>query len=296
MNSKPLAVFLVLSFFALLFIPPHSPAAEKPTVALLQARVVEEIPESALKHLNLDKLLAEMEASFLATRKFTVVTRVKENLEVIRGEQQFAESSLAAGNAAHTGMLENADYLIVPEVHRFVFYAKYHKVPNLQNKYFRTDHGTLEINAQILDSTSGQIKTTFFLKESFSTKERMVDGNRENPSAKHFTDLAKGVSAQMADQFLDVVFPVEIISVKGNDVYLNRGQDGGYQMGDVLQVFLKGEVLIDPHTGDNLGSEEEFIGKIKVTRINPKFTVASVVAEGLQGDMTVGCIVRKPQK
>jgi len=98
----------------------------------------------------------------------------------------------------------------------------------------------------------------------------------------------------MADQFLDLVFPVEIISVKGEKVYLNRGQDGGFKKGDVLNIYTKGEALIDPQTGEQLGSAEEFIGKIEIARVNPKFTIAKILKDKLEGDLTVGCIVRKP--
>ena len=95
-----------------------------------------------------------MEASFLATRKFKVVTRNKASMEAILDEQKFADSEVAAGDSAESGNMQNADYLILPEVYRFAFYASTNKVPNLQNKYFRRDHGTLEINTQIVDTTT----------------------------------------------------------------------------------------------------------------------------------------------
>ncbi len=269
-------------------------AAEKPTVAIKQAKVADSVSKSTRKHLNIDKLLAEMEASFQATRKFNVVTRSKSSMEAIREEQQFAESDLSAGDAAESGRLKNADFLVLPEIHRFSFYAKTNKVPNLQNKFFRRDHGTLEVNAQIVDTKTGQIMTTFFLKKSFSTNERMVNRSGGVPSKKHFTDLAKGISAQMADQFLSIVFPVEIISIRGNKVYLNKGQDGGFKVGNVLDVYMKGEVLIDPHTGEQLGSAEEYAGKIKVSKVSPKFTIATIMKDKLEGEITVGSIVRKP--
>ncbi len=294
MKKKMLiSFFLVCCTCSLCFLE-NTIAAEKPIVAIKKAKIADSVSSSARKHLNLDKLLAEMEASFLATRKFDVVSRNKGTMEAIREEQQFADSDLSAGNAAESGAMQNADFLIIPEIHRFVFYAKTNKVPNLQSKYFRRDYGTLEINAQIVDTKTGQIKTTFSMKDSFSTKERMVNRSGGVPSKKYFSDLAKGVSAQMADQFIATVFPVKIISVKGGDVYLNRGQDGGLKKGDVLNVYYKGEELIDPDTGESLGSAEEYIGKIKVSRVNPKFTIANIVKDKLEGDMSVGCIVRKP--
>lgn len=294
MNSKHLIIGFMTCCFLWIMPVINCHSVEKPVVAIKEAKVAESVSKSTQKNLNLAKILAEMEASFLATRKFDVVTRNKASLSAIRDEQQFAESDFAAGNTAESGALQNADYLVIPEIHRFAFYAKTHKVPNLQNKYFRRDYGTLEVNAQILDTTTGQIKATFYLKDSFSTPEIMVNGGGGIPHQKHFTDLCKGVSAQMADQFVDLVFPVEIISLKENTVYLNRGQDGGFKNGDVLNVYQKGEELIDPKTGENLGSAEEYIGKIKISRVNPKFTIATILQDKLKGEMNAGCIVRKP--
>lgn len=286
-----ICALLILMFFVLSTLP--ALALEKPRVAILQAKVSDKVSKNSRKRLNLKKLQSEMEASFLAARKFDVVTRNKEALGAIMDEQQFAQSSFSAGDAAQSGQLQNADYLIRPEVHIFSFYASTHKVPNLQSKYFRTDHGILEINAEVLDTKTGQLKSTFSLKKSFSTKERMVNSRGGVPSPVHFTKLAKGVSAQMVDQFLDLVFPMMIIQMKNNQVYINRGKDGGLKKGEVLNVYIKGEVLIDPYTKEDLGTAEEYVGKIEVTRINPKSTIARILAKKMVGDITPGCIVRK---
>jgi hypothetical protein len=100
----------------------------------------------------------------------------------------------------------------------------------------------------------------------------------------------------MADHVIALGFPVEIIKVKGNQVYLNRGKDGGFKNGMVLNVYSPGEELIDPDTGEQLGSAEEYAGQIKVSRINPKFTIATIVAGKQQMDFAKGFIIRKPQK
>ncbi len=295
MRKKCVSNMFILLVVIVLVLPTlPALALVKPRVAILQAKISDKVSKNTRKHLNLEKLQSEMEASFLAARKFDVVTRNNGALEAILDEQQFAQSSFSAGDAAQSGLLQNADYLIRPEVHIFSFYTSTHKIPNLQSKYFRTDHGVLEINTEILDTKTGQLKSTFSLKKSFSTKERMVNSKGGSPSPEYFTKLAKGVSAQMVDQFLDLVFPVEIIKVKNNQVYLNRGKDGGLKKREVLNVYTKGEVLIDPHTGEDLGTAEEYVGKIEVTRINPKFTIAKILTKKMVGDITQGCIVRKP--
>lgn len=286
--------FIILFIFLVSLIYSTAQAAEKPRVAVKEPTIGEGISNSAGAQLNLEKLLAEMEASLLAARKFEVLSRDKAKLEAIREEQKFASSSLTKGNAAEQGGIENANYLVIPTVTDFVFYRSTKPVPNLRDKYVRKDSGRLEINAQIIDTTTGAIKTTFYMKSTFATKDEVVNSKGGSPSAVHFTKMAKSVSAQLADQLVDAVFPMRVLNVQNNQVWINRGQDGGLDTGDTLNVYHPGVALIDPDTGENLGTAEAFAGKIKVTRVNPKFTITEVVEAQSGSPIAKGDIVRKP--
>ena len=235
-----------------------------------------------------------MENALLAARKFDLVSRRKDVLRDIREEQKFAKSKLSAGDAATEGKLQNADYLVLPTVQSFAFYTVTHKVPNLQSKYLRTDHGKMEMSAQIVDTTTGQIKSTFQLTSSFSTPDQFVNRPGGVPARSHYSAMIKKISAQMVDQLLDLVFPVRIIKVQGDRVFLNRGKDGGFKPGMRLKVYTEGEALIDPYTKEVLGAAEEYAGIIKVTRVNPKFTLATIIKRTGNCKITSGCIVRKP--
>jgi hypothetical protein len=267
-------------------------APAKPRVAIKEAEVGEGISPNLTKYLNLSTILDEMEGSIQKSRKFELLSRKKSVLEDIRYEQQFAQSDLTKGNAAPEGLIENANFLILPTVQDFKFYRSSRPVPNLANKYLRRDSGMLEVNAQVIDTATGGIKSTFYLKSSFGTKEQVVNSKGGMPSSVQFTKMAKAVAAQMADQLVDVVFPMKILNAEGNQVWINRGKDGGLHVGDVLKVFRPGVELIDPDTGENLGSAEHEIGKVKVTRVNPKFTIAE--PETMAEPIEIGDIVREP--
>lgn len=267
---------------------------QKPRVAIKRSLIGDGIKKHLCEYIKLQIILAEMEASIKATRKFEVLTRQRAALSAVREEQEFAKSDFAKGDAAREGLLENANYLIIPTVQDFKFYRSIKPVPNISNKYLRHDSGILEINAQVLDTESGRIKTTFYLKSSFRTKDEVVNNEHGAPSSVHFSNMAKKVAAQMADQLVDAVFPMLVINVDGNQVWINRGKDGGLKSGEILNIYKPGKELVDPYTGEKLGSAEKFIGKIKVVRVNPKFTIAKSITEGLMKAMDVGCIIRKP--
>lgn len=266
----------------------------KPRVAVKEPVVGEGVKKSVRRFLNISTIHAEMEAALVAVRKFDLVTRKKSRLDALREEQKLAKSDLFKGNAAPEGQLENAHYILVPEVRDFKFLRTVKPVPNISSKYRRRDSGLLEISAQVLDTKTGGIKGTFSLKSTFATRWEVVNTRRGSPNSLHFTKMAKKVSAQMADQLLDTVFPMLVIQISGIRVYINRGTDGGLKAGKLLNVYRPGAQLIDPYTKEVLGTTEELIGQVKVTRINPKFTIGEVVRKGLKQPVAVNDVLRKP--
>ena len=270
----------------------------QPAVAIKKPLVGEGVTGSQKKYLNLTTLWTEMENSFRDTRKFRVLSRNKIATNAILEEQEFAASDLAKGDAAKTGQFSNANYLVLSTVQDFKFYRKHTPVPNFDDKYKRIDVGLLQVSAEMYDTTSGQIMNTFSLKTSFSTTPQVVNGRKGRPNSVQFTRMAKKIAAQLADQFIASLYPMKVVkrSSKGK-VILNRGKDGGLKKGQILEVFSAGEKLIDPDTGKSLGSSEEYIGKVKVVRINPKFTIAVIVSEEDPEfyPIETGNILRRPQ-
>lgn len=292
-HIKQLYLFSVVTFivFPLYSAEVMADPVAKPRVAIIKAKVGGGVSKSLLKQLNLSTVLSEMEAAIQKNRKFELLSRKKDVLQKIRTEQEFSKSDLTKGNAANEGEIENANYLIIPTVQDFKFYRSVKPVPNLVNKYIRKDSGMLEINVQVIDTSTSSIKATFYLKSTFATKDKIVNSRGGAPSSVYFTKMAKSVSSQMTDQLTSTVFPMRILNIQDLQVWVNRGNDGGLKKGDILHVFRPGVELVDPDTGEVLGSAETKVGKIKVTQINPKFTIAQVIMS--DGEIKKGDIVRK---
>jgi len=268
-------------------------ATGKPVIAIKEVNINSGIRSYARKHLNLSTILNEMEMSIQRNRKFDLVSRAKNEtvLKSIREEQRFSQSELSAGNAAATGKIKNANYLILPTVQDFKFYRSSIAVPNLEDKYQRVDSGMLEMQVKVVDTSTGVIKSTFYMKSSFATRKKIVNSKRGTPNSVYFTKMAKDVATQMTDQLVDAVFPMRILNIQGTTAYINRGKDGGLRKGQVLIVFQPGVDLIDPDTGENLGSAETRIGRVKIIRINPKFTITNIINGA--GTVAKGNIVRE---
>ncbi|WP_169051557.1 FlgT C-terminal domain-containing protein [Neptunomonas sp. XY-337] len=293
-------IWLIATALTLLFATQlHAQERVQPAVAIKEPTVGDGVKGNAKKRLKLDIIWDELEASFRATRKFRVLSRNKADLAAVLEEQEFASSDLAKGDAAASGVLNNANYLILPTIQDFKFYSAHKKLPNFDSKYKRTDVGFLQISAKMIDTATGQVVANFSLSDKFNIGQGVVNGRGAVPSSKRFTKMAKTVAGQLADQFVNAVYPMKVVKRdrRGN-VFINRGKDGGLKVGDIFDVFYAGEEMIDPDTGESLGASEEYVGQVKVSRINPKFTVAKVVKEldATNAPIGVGDILRTPQK
>jgi hypothetical protein len=265
-------------------------------VAIKAPRMADGVDKGAPSGPYLSVLLSEMEASLRATRKFELVTRQENVLKELRDEQRFAKSGFAKGNAAREGEFENAHYLVIPVVHDLRVFRDVKPVPNIDGKYQATDNGILQVSAQLLDTSTGQIKSTFRLQSSFSSGTRIVNVPEGAPSTEAFTKLAGSVAAQMADQLIDAVFPMVVLQATGDQVWINRGADGGLTRGDVLTVYKPGEALIDPYTKEVLGSAETPIADVAVKTVDPKFTTAELVAGTAKEAIKAGFILRRQNR
>jgi len=69
-----------------------------------------------------------------------------------------------------------------------------------------------------------------------------------------------------------------VIKAAKGKIYLNMGK-GRVQSGDRLSLMSKGDSLIDPETGLDLGGDDTEIGQVQVTTVKDKFSIARAVGK-----------------
>lgn len=84
----------------------------------------------------------------------------------------------------------------------------------------------------------------------------------------------------------------KIANVSGEKIYLNAGAGEGIKVGDVFEVYRQGEEIRDPDTGAVLDVETKLIGKIIVTEVKDKVSIAT--GQGGSG-FQKGDIVKPPK-
>jgi hypothetical protein len=73
-----------------------------------------------------------------------------------------------------------------------------------------------------------------------------------------------------------------IVKVEGSKVWVNLGVGSGVKVGDVFEIYRKGEELIDPDTGLSLGADEEKVGRITITEVKDSYSLGSVESGNVQ--------------
>jgi len=89
--------------------------------------------------------------------------------------------------------------------------------------------------------------------------------------------LIKKAVQKVTDTLSPRPFEGKIIKVKddGETVYTNAGERNGFAEGAHLIVFEPGEELIDPDTGESLGTELTEIGSVEVKFVHEKYSQAT---------------------
>lgn len=230
-----------------------------------------------------DLLLSNVEQSLVASRRFDVLNR--DNNALFEQEKSFIESEDAAQvEVARLGQAAGADYLVIVQLQNF----------GLANNQRETIRMTGEV--LVKSSVSGALKLEVI---EFATRKVKWSGSEK------FGATYKGVSAvgsgslnglvstaanKLVDRMVAAIYPIRIVKVMGNVAVLNRGE-GGLAKGERYDVFLMGEDLVDPQSGESLGALEVEVGKGTVTDVKPKFSFLKMDSGDLQADANY--IVRK---
>ncbi|MEM8872633.1 MAG: hypothetical protein AAGD32_00100 [Planctomycetota bacterium] len=114
-----------------------------------------------------------------------------------------------------------------------------------------------------------------------------VDGDPTRIAIRQASNQFAAIAVQ---RVTDVIYPAKVVAVGPQDVTINRGDTGGAQEGQVYELFAPGEPLVDPDTGEVLGTSERFVGAIRIVRVRPNFSVAIVLDQS--GPLQKGLIAR----
>jgi curli biogenesis system outer membrane secretion channel CsgG len=223
------------------------------------------------------------------SNNFVVVER--QTLSDVLGEQNLANSGRAAkSKSAQIGKIVPAQILIKGTVTEFEEKSGGSGSGfNFGGIQLGSDAAEAHVAVilRIIDSSTGQVLaservegkaksggTTFGLsKGGFGFKS---SGFKKTPLGKAVQIVIDRAVVKITQKLDPIPFEGKVIKMSGGTVFTNMGKRNGLNQGDTFTVFSPGEEMIDPDTGENLGSDRTEVGKITITSVKDKFSKASI--------------------
>ena len=116
-----------------------------------------------------------------------------------------------------------------------------------------------------------------------STVEGQLPASFSGDNYAALTAMKQEFVKRTTDAILLQMFPISVIKLEGNTVKLSQGGNSVRENAR-YKLYLLGEELIDPQTGESLGHDEKYCCDVVITRVQPKFSEG--VLENIQLDLT----------
>lgn len=224
--------------------------------------------------------------SLIGSRRFDVLTR--ENDAIFESEKDFILSEdTALAEMSRLSQASGADYLVIAELAQL-------GISNNQRE-------TIQMTGEVLvkSSVSGALRLQIVEFASRKVKwsgTQKFGGTYEGASsigASTLSALIGKAADTLVESMVAAIYPIQIVKVMGETAVINRGE-GSVSKGEHYAVFLAGEELIDPQSGESLGSLETEVGLGTVVDVKPKFAVIKMANGTLSADSSY--ILRKTDK
>ena len=204
--------------------------------------------------------------NIVSSRKYEVVER--ENLAKVQKELKLVDSGMTEGNAPESNRLKAAGYCIYGKI---IQYRDYEDEATNGGLRVRWLCGTVELQIRIVNITNGRELAAKTVKKEGKRGLTNAISTSQDLRLEVMSDLIDKAAKAVVAQLNDVAFPVYVLSANNRFVTGNITAEQVVE-GEVWEVFVLGDVLKDPQTGDVLGQDEDLIAKVRVSRPGPKMT------------------------
>jgi len=135
----------------------------------------------------------------------------------------------------------------------------------------------LLVRCRLFDAGTGELLDS--ASHTFTTNRTYIAlaaGAKEVSASDLFETAAKVLANRIVIREREALYPISVLEKEGKEITLNCGSDAGLKMGQVLNVYAVGKELKDPVTGETLGYDEQVVGRVAISQLQPKFAKAKV--------------------
>ena len=224
---------------------------------------------------------AMLETALANTNKFELIERSR--IGDLISEQALSAGGITEGSV-QIGGISGVDYLVYGSITKLGVESNEF---NLGDYKSASQDGVMSVDLRVVDVSTGSIKISETVEVESSVSSainidgRSIGGDEADP----LSSVQRVAAVQIAGKIALNIFPIKVINVKDNMVYLNYGSSilskcsWSSSESCYLKIVELGEGFVDPDTGEVLGAEEEYVGAVEVTEPKSKFTIAKFISK-----------------
>jgi len=135
----------------------------------------------------------------------------------------------------------------------------------------------LLVRCRLFDAGTGELLDS--ASHTFTTNRTYIAlaaGTKEVSTSDLFETAARVLANRIVIREREALYPLSVLEKEGKEITLNCGSDAGLKAGQVLNVYAVGKELKDPVTGETLGHDEQLVGRVSISQLQPKFAKAKI--------------------
>lgn len=214
---------------------------------------------------NKDLLISTVSESIVGSRRFDVLNR--QNAAIFEQEKGFIVGGDAAqAEVGRLGQASGADYLVLAEIQSLSVANNQRETINLTGEVLVRSSATGILKLQVMEFSTRKVKW------SGSEKFSNTFGGVSAVGNEALIKLIAGAADKLVEKMVVSIYPIQVVKVMGGSVaVINRGE-GTINKGESYGIFLMGDELKDPQSGESLGALEIDMGTGKIIDVKPKFS------------------------
>ncbi|MED5239782.1 MAG: CsgG/HfaB family protein [Pseudomonadota bacterium] len=236
-------------------------------------------------------LAENLSMAFTQSGRFRVLDR-SYLADVEKELQTVSEGSVAPEEMARLGQRKGADLLLVGTIEDF-------QIGDSEREFYGAKMGGYEpyvrVRYRLIDTTTTEILwSDLYVWDKSEAEIREVARQLNIDDRNHPERLADvmypEIARAIAGDATDVLYPVQVIKVDGDTVFLTQGE-GRLEQDALMKVYRPAGEMKDPDTGMTIKMEGAALATLKVSEIRPDYGIA-VVEGAASGPLKVGDRVR----
>lgn len=274
--------------FVLALLSPAAKAQDKPIVGIYQ---LDDYTNTG----HAEAFSAMIETAISASGKFRVMERSRLNKLV--AEQGKAKGGVVTTNSpGKVGGFEGVDFLVYGSITGLSMQQKADIGTaliggmlggNSSSNNCKTGEVTLSADIKITDARTGEVRYVTRINEK--QKAGTSCGNED--AQIDATGLLRSAADNVATGLVTAIYPIQVAAVQPDGVIVLNYGEGALKVGAYLTIFQSGDKILDPATGDVIGSNEFELGVVQITDVLARLSKAAPVGT-FSVTPTVGAIAR----